>query len=262
MRSSPPSRGAMVRRTSFLPFRRASRKELDPRGLLEFQMPVPHERDAIERHLLRDTAYEALCEAIVGGTLVPGETLHDDELCAWLGLSRTPVRNALLRLAEEGLVESAPQRFTRVAPLDAKRARDLFPLLAVLHGLATELAVPRIRAEDVQALNLAIDDFVRALRAADASGAYEADNRFHAIFLSAGDNEHIVASLDRLQPQLRRLEQHVTGPLPGRRSVAQHQAIVARTATGDAVGAASAVRANWMTLGTVIDRALSAGTQV
>lgn len=224
-------------------------------------MPVPDKRDAIERHLLRDTAYDALCQAIVDGTLSPGETLHDDELCAWLGLSRTPVRGALVRLAEEGLVESAPQRFTRVAPLDAKRARDLFPVLAVLHGLATELAVPRTRPPDVQALNAEIEEFVRALRAADARAAYAADERFHAVFLRAAGNEHIVASLARLDPQLRRLEQTLSGHLPGRRSVAQHQAIVARTATGDAAGAATAVRANWMTLGTVIDRALAAQSQ-
>ena len=82
-------------------------------------MPVPRERQTVERHLLRDTAYEKLCRAIVSGTLAPGEMLHDHELCAWLGLSRTPVRGALARLEEEGLVETAPQRFTRVAPLRA-----------------------------------------------------------------------------------------------------------------------------------------------
>ena len=62
-----------------------------------------------------------LCEAIVDGTLAPGEVLHDDELCAWLGLSRTPVRDALRRLRDEGLVEMAPQRFTRVASLTRAR---------------------------------------------------------------------------------------------------------------------------------------------
>ena len=56
-----------------------------------------------------------LREAIVDGTLAPGEQLHDEELCGWLGLSRTPVRDALRRLRDEGLVEMAPQRFTRVA---------------------------------------------------------------------------------------------------------------------------------------------------
>jgi DNA-binding GntR family transcriptional regulator len=222
-------------------------------------MPVPESRDAIERHLLRDNAYVALREAIVNGTLAPGETLHDDELCGWLGVSRTPVRGALVRLEDEGLVETAPQRFTRVTPLDLKRAHDLFPVLAVLHGLATELAVPRVLPRDVDSLNAASEDFLKALRAADARAAHEADNRFHAVFLRASGNEHIVIVLARLEPQLRRLATHSPDHLPGRRSVAQHQAIVARTAAGDASGAATAVRANWMTLSSVIDRALRPG---
>ena len=70
-------------------------------------MPVPQQRAAVERQLLRENAYTMLCGAIVDGTLAPGESLHDDELCAWLGLSRTPVRDALGRLAEDGLVEIA-----------------------------------------------------------------------------------------------------------------------------------------------------------
>src|SRR4051794_15226902 len=111
-------------------------------------MPVPEQRDAVKRHLLRDTAYTALCDAIVCGDLAPGEDLHDHELCAWLGISRTPVRDALARLAEEGLVELAPQRYTRVAPLRARDAQDAFPLVAAVHALAAELAVPRLeRAE-------------------------------------------------------------------------------------------------------------------
>jgi DNA-binding GntR family transcriptional regulator len=235
------------------------RKQLDAGGLLEFQMPVPDKRDAVERHLLRDTAYEALCAAIVNGTLEPGERLHDDELCGWLGLSRTPVRGALARLEEEGLVESAPQRFTRVAPLDLARARDLFPVLAALHGLATELAVPRVEPPDLHALSASVEDMVRALRAGDARAAYATDDSFHAVFLRVAGNDHIGALLARLEPQLRRLKTQSTDHLPGWRSVAQHQAIVARTTAGDALGAASAVRANWLTLGGVIERALTDG---
>jgi DNA-binding GntR family transcriptional regulator len=233
------------------------RKEFDPGGLLEFQMPVPTERGKVERHLLRDTAYTALCEAIVEGTLLPGERLHDDELCAWLGLSRTPVRNALVRLEEEGLVETAPQRYTRVRAVEPKCTRDLFPVLAALHGLATELGVPALRARDVDALNAANEAFVAGLRAYDAHAAYDADERFHGVFVEAAGNTHIATSLERLAPQLRRIEQHVSDHLPGRRSVAQHQAIVARAQAGDAPGAALAVRANWMTLGAVVDRALA-----
>ncbi len=220
-------------------------------------MPVPDKRGAVERRLLRDTAYTELCRAIVDGTLAPGEKLHDDELCTWLGLSRTPVRGALARLEDEGLVESAPQRFTRVAPLDARCARELFQVLAVMHGLATELAVPRMGHPEVQLLNAANEDYVRALRIVDAPAAHAADERFHAVFVHAAGNDHVVRVLERLAPQLRRLERLAATTLPGRRSVAQHQAIVARVAAGDAAAAVSAVHANWMTLGALIEPALS-----
>ncbi|MDA0183615.1 GntR family transcriptional regulator, partial [Solirubrobacter phytolaccae] len=103
-------------------------------------MPVPANDAPLERDLLRDQAYVTIRDAIVDGTLAPGERLRDAELCAWLGLSRTPVREALNRLEQDGLVETEPQRFTRVTPLDRRAARDAFPVVAALHALAAELA--------------------------------------------------------------------------------------------------------------------------
>jgi DNA-binding GntR family transcriptional regulator len=221
-------------------------------------MPVPHERDQVERHLLRDTAYLTLCEAIVMGTLVPGETLHDTELCHWLGLSRTPVRGALARLEEEGLVETVPQRFTRVTPLTQDDARSIFPVLAALHALATELAVPRLTQRDFKRLRAENDRHVGALAACDAPASYATDEQFHKVFLEKADNPEISRVLERLSPRLRRLELLRAGPLPGRRALAQHEAIIARAGAGDAAGAASAVRENWLTFGGLVERSLDA----
>jgi len=223
-------------------------------------MPVPRERDTVERQLLRDTAYETLCGAIVAGTLAPGETLHDHELCSWLGLSRTPVRGALARLEEEGLVETAPQRFTRVAPLLQDDARTLFPVLAALHALATELAVPRLQVGDVGRARRENDAHVAALMHRDGPAAYAADDRFHEVFVVESGNPEIGRVLDRLAPRLRRLELLNPGTLPGRRALAQHEAIIDRAARGDAAGAANAVRENWLTFGALIERSLAAAT--
>jgi DNA-binding GntR family transcriptional regulator len=220
-------------------------------------MPVPGQRDAVQRHLLRDTAYATLCGAIVDGTLAPGEQLHDGELCRWLGLSRTPVREALARLADEGLIEMAPQRYTRVAPLEGEAAHDLFPVLASMHALATELAVPQLRRPDVAALERESDAFFRALRAGDAPEAYAADERFHRVFVDGCANTAVTGVLDRLAPRLRRFEHLATSAVPGRRSVAQHHAIVTAAAAGDAWRAATAARENWLTLGLVVERALA-----
>ena len=134
-------------------------------------MPVPNQRDAVQRRLLRDNAYTALRDAIVDGMLLPGERLHDDELCDWLGLSRTPVRNALSRLEDEGLVECRPQRYTRVTPLTRLQIRDLFPVLAVTEALATELSVPRLTEADFTRLDQENETYVVALRARDSASA-------------------------------------------------------------------------------------------
>jgi DNA-binding GntR family transcriptional regulator len=221
-------------------------------------MPVPEHRGAVDRHLLRDTAYDKLCEAIVDGTLSPGETLHDDELCAWLGLSRTPVRDALSRLRDEGLVEMAAQRFTRVATMSTRDVHEIVPLLAVVHGLATELAVPRCDAEALRALRTHNEAFVAALRERDAAAAFRSDERFHDVFVDACGNDVLAHVLAGLAPRLHRLECLCEVELPGRRSVAQHQAMITRAEGGDAPGAASAARANWMTLGSVLERPFAA----
>jgi DNA-binding GntR family transcriptional regulator len=221
-------------------------------------MPVPQQRAAVKRELLRDNAYALLSAAIVDGTLAPGESLHDDELCAWLGLSRTPVRDALGRLADDGLVEIAPQRYTRVSPLTAREARDTFPLLAAVHALATELAVPQMDPRaDGRRLREANDAFIAALGAGEAAPAFEADDAFHGVFVRAAANEEVTRVLRHVAPRLRRLERLSRGTLPGRRSVAQHEAILDRAVAGDARRAASATRENWLELGAVIERALA-----
>jgi len=219
-------------------------------------MPVSQDRDAIARHLLRDDAYEALRAAIVSGELEPGEQLRDGELCQWLGLSRTPVREALARLGDECLVEVAPQRHTRVAPLVAQDARDAFPVLASMHALAAELAVPCIEREQVECMRELNQAFALALSEGRAEDAYTADDDFHAIFVAVCANAEITRIVDHIAPRLRRLELLREGVLPGRRSVAQHEAIVMRAQQGDAARAASAVRENWLEFGGLVERSL------
>jgi DNA-binding GntR family transcriptional regulator len=216
-------------------------------------MPVPDRREPVQRHLLRDTAYGRLREAIVAGTLAPGEALHDDELCAWLGVSRTPVRDALRRLSEEGLVELAAQRYTRVATITARDVHEVIPLLAAVHGLATELAVPRLGNRAGDALRRANGAFVMALEAGDVGAAHRADGDLHDIFVQWCGNPEISHVLGRLTPRLHRVQTVCRdAPMPSARSVAQHEALITRAETGDAPGAASAARANWMTLGGVL----------
>jgi DNA-binding GntR family transcriptional regulator len=213
-------------------------------------MPVPEKNAALERDLLRDRAYVAIRDAIVDGTLAPEERLRDQDLCAWLGLSRTPVREALGRLEQDGLVETAPQRYTRVAPLDRRATRDAFPVVAALHALAAELAASRRTEADRVAMREANERFAHALRAGDVDAALQADDDFHGVFVTASANAEIQKALDRLMPRIRRLERLRFGSLQGRASVKQHAEIL-MAAPEDA---AELVKQNWLSLGALIDR--------
>ena len=101
---------------------------------------------ALKRGLLRDDVYTRLRDAIVDGTFAPGEQLRDLDLAQWLGVSRTPVREALMRLGAAGLVTTAPGRSTTVAPLDVRTIRDAQGVVAAMHRLAVQQAVPLLTA--------------------------------------------------------------------------------------------------------------------
>jgi DNA-binding GntR family transcriptional regulator len=217
-------------------------------------MPVPKQKGATARTLLRDEAYAHLRDAILDGTLEPGEQLKDAELSEWLGLSRTPIREALARLEEYGLVETAPNRYTRVAPLTGRDARDAFPVVAALHALAASLGVPRISDDELAAMRAANEEFARALSKGDVDRAVAADDRFHAVLVQASANREIARVLGRLMPKVSRLEQARFGSLAGRRSVEQHERIVTFCAARKTAEAAEAVRENWLSLGALIDQ--------
>ncbi|HEX4930725.1 MAG TPA: GntR family transcriptional regulator [Gaiellaceae bacterium] len=217
-------------------------------------MPVPTQKGAPARTLLRDQAYARLRDAILDGTLEPCEQLKDTELSEWLGLSRTPIREALARLEEYGLVETAPNRYTRVAPLTGRDARDAFPVVAALHALAASLGVPRVTDDELAAMRAANEEFAGALREGDVDQAVAADDRFHAVLVHASANREVGRSLERLMPKVRWLEQARFGSLAGRRSVEQHRWIVTLCAARKTAEAAEAVRENWLSLGALIDR--------
>jgi DNA-binding GntR family transcriptional regulator len=217
-------------------------------------MPLPHGKP-IDRTLLRDRAYSVLRSAIIDGTLAPGERLRDGELVERLGLSRTPIREALARLEEDGLVESEPNRYTRVTPLDRRDAQDAYPVVAALHALAAEHAVPRLSEGDIRAMAAENRRFARAVAAADVDEAMAADDAFHEVLIKASANPAIASVLERLMPRLHRLERAQFGSLSGRRSVSQHQALIAAAKRGDTQGTAAAVRENWLSLRALMEQA-------
>lgn len=211
-------------------------------------MPVPKSQGLVARSLLREDAYRALRDAIVDGTLAPGERLHDADLIGWLGISRTPIREALARLEQSGLVQTKPGRFTIVSPLDDRRIRDARSVAAAMHELAVREAVPALSGEELDLMRQANERFAAALRRGDVDGALAADDEFHEVTVAACANQVVRSVLEQVTPTLRRVERLRFSSLTGRGSVETHNEIIALCAAGDADGAALAARANWQSL--------------
>ncbi|MCI2238234.1 GntR family transcriptional regulator [Paenibacillus sp. TRM 82003] len=211
-------------------------------------MPVPTTQGVHRRDLLRDRVHASLRDAIVDGTLAPGEQLRDADLEAWLGVSRTPIREALQRLEQAGLVTTRPGRSTTVTPIDSEATRHARQLAAGLQELAVRLAVPHLTGEDVTTMREANSRFAAALAAQDTAAALTADDDFHAVALRAAGNPLVRAHFEQVSPLLRRVELRRFGSRAGHASVEQHERVVEACAAGDVEAAARAVRENWHSL--------------
>ena len=202
-------------------------------------MPIPSAAAPVPRALLRDEVFARLREAIVDGTFAPGEQLRDLELADWLGVSRTPVREALLRLGEVGLVEASPGRSTRVATLDLRAVRDARDVVAAMHRLAVVEAAAALTRQDLAEMRAANRRFRAALRSGDVDAALAADDELHAVPVRLAANAALRAVLEQYTPVVRRSERARFSTLAGRASAARHDELVRLLADGCAEAAAA-----------------------
>jgi DNA-binding GntR family transcriptional regulator len=218
-------------------------------GPLTCEMSVVTERALarVDRVLLRDVAVGRIREAIVSGELAPGSVVKDAELAARLGLSVAPVRTALARLADEGLVEAKPQSHTRVTPLVLRQVHDAAVVVRAMHELAVREAVPRLAGDDLAAMRAANADFAAALDAGDLDAALEADDRLHGVLLDRCANAAVTATVDRFGPSVRRLERQRFGA-PGHPSVELHDRLIDACAAADVHAAGGTTTEIWTAL--------------
>ena len=210
-------------------------------------MPIPAGSPAVDRSLLRDDVYRRLRDAIVDGTLTPGEQLRDGELAEWLGVSRTPVREALLRLAGSGLVVALPGRSTRVSTIDAPTVRDARDVVAAMHELAVRQTAGRLSAADLDRMRDANRRFAEALDAGDVGAALDADEEIHRVPVAALGNRAIEAVLEQFDPLVRRSER-LRFTADGHASVDLHTKLIDLIAAGDSQAAAAVAFEIWHTL--------------
>lgn len=153
---------------------------------------------------LRDVVFNTLRQAILRGELKPGERLMEIQLANKLGVSRTPIREAIRKLELEGLVLMIPRRGAEVAQITEKSLRDVLEVRDALEVLAVELACERITSEDIEKLKEAARTFEEALQSGDVTEYAEADVNFHDIIYFATDNQKIIQLLYNFREQMYR----------------------------------------------------------
>lgn len=208
-------------------------------------MPIPASMVPLTRRCLSDDAYAQLREWIIDGTLAPGEALRDEALAEALGMSRTPVRDALQRLENEGLVITSSTRRTSVSPVTLKQARDIYPITVALETLALRLALPSIDDAALAAMRTANAELAAALAAADAAAATQADEAVHSGFIARCGNEELRTLLADLRVKVRRLDRAFWGWADRSLSVHDHDELIAALAARDGVTAERVLTRNW-----------------
>jgi DNA-binding GntR family transcriptional regulator len=143
-----------------------------------------------------DQVYTAIRERIASGALPRGARVHQEDLAEELGVSRTPVREALRRLAAEGLVEMRTNRGARVADIDQGSMRGAYDARLVVEPGAARLAAQRRRPEPLARMRAAVVDQRRSLRSVERS--FEANREFHLALVEASGNEFLLQLAERL----------------------------------------------------------------
>jgi len=196
-------------------------------------MPIPSTSAAVDRSLLRDDVYGRIRDAIVDGVFSPGEQLKDGELADWLGVSRTPVREALLRLGASGLVIAVPGRSTTVTEIDSAAVRDARDVIAAMHAMVVRQVAGNLDETQLDQMRDANRRFAQAVTAGDVAAALAADEEFHGVPVRALGNHAVESVLDHFDALVRRAER-LRFSRDGQESAATHEKLIALLAAGDA----------------------------
>jgi len=193
-----------------------------------------------------DAAYDLIRRRILDNVWPPGHRALEQEVALALGMSRTPVREALVRLQAEGLVEVVPRHGMRVLPVSPNDMREIYEILTALECMAAELLARRRPSDaELQPLLDATADMDRALDAEDLEAWAQADERFHAQLIALAGNRHLQATVmnhwDRAHRA--RLFSLRLRPKPVN-STREHRALVERIRAGDIDGAVRENRAH------------------
>lgn len=149
--------------------------------------------------------YDMLRDEILGLELPPGSPIDEVQLAEKFGMSRTPIREALVRLAGEGLVETLPNRSTMVSNIDFLNLHTFFDAITLMYRVTTRLAARNHQPQDLERIRALADEFATAVAAKDALGMIATNRDFHAAIAEAGRNPYFTSLCLRLLDEGRRI---------------------------------------------------------
>ncbi|WP_285768528.1 GntR family transcriptional regulator [Peribacillus sp. SI8-4] len=195
---------------------------------------------------MRDEVYDKLQHWIMVGKLEPGIRLRDQALSEALGISRTPIREALLKLEDDGLVITKANRWTIVSPIVFQEAANIYSVVSALETLALEEAFHQISSTEIGILENLNEAFNQTMLTGDKFAILQADNEFHDKIIQLSNNLELPKLLLSLKVKIRRIEVHYFSQndtmLP---SYKEHQQIIEALKKKNLMLAKDAIKANW-----------------
>ena len=194
---------------------------------------------------LRDVVFKTLRQGILTGELKPGERLMEIHLANKLGVSRTPIREAIRKLELEGLVTMIPRRGAEVAQITEKSMKDVLEVRKVLDDLSVELACERITEEEKELLKNACIDFEEAVKTGDFAKIAKTDVAFHDIIVAATRNIRLSQMVNNLAEQMYRYRfEYIKDSSQHARLVQEHEEIYQGIVEGNKEKALAAIEAH------------------
>lgn len=192
---------------------------------------------------LRDVVFNTLRHAILKGELEPGERLMEISLAQKLGVSRTPIREAIRKLELEGLVVMVPRKGAEVADITEKDLRDVLEVRTALEQLSIELAMKNMTEEDYKQLKAANEAFARDSEGDDRIKLAEADVAFHEVIYMATGNKRLIQMINNLREQMYRYRlEYIKDKSTHARLVDEHNMIIETMRKNDIEAGKAAIK--------------------
>ena len=209
---------------------------------------------------LRDVVFNTLRGAILRGDLKPGQRLMEIQLANQLGVSRTPVREAIRKLELEGLVKMVPRKGAEVAQISEKHLKDVLEVRSALEEVAGELACERMSSEELDELKRVNKLFLQVIESDDITAIANVDESFHMVIYGATRNERLSQMVNALREQMYRYRLEHIKDKNGRAKLAkEHEEIIQALENRDAAAARKEIRCHIQEQATAIMELLKRG---